>query len=69
MVSLEEPINNAVPSPGAIQAALHLDMPVYSFDRIRMYVEAINGQLPDIDLVSKTLTLQLLYNLHLHFVR
>ncbi|XP_063687872.1 glycosylphosphatidylinositol anchor attachment 1 protein-like [Bolinopsis microptera] len=36
---------------GAIQAALHLDMPVYSFDRIRMYVEAINGQLPDIDLV------------------
>ncbi|KAL5251168.1 hypothetical protein ACHWQZ_G016768 [Mnemiopsis leidyi] len=36
---------------GAIQAALHLDMPVYSFQRLRMYVEAINGQLPDIDLV------------------
>ena len=51
---LVSPIVNVEPSPGTIQAALHLDMPVYSFDRIRMYVEAINGQLPDIDLVSKS---------------
>ena len=38
-------------SSGAIQAALHLHMPEYQFDRLRMHVDAVNGQLPDIDLV------------------
>ena len=26
-------------------------MPEYQFDRLRMHVDAVNGQLPDIDLV------------------
>ena len=36
-------------------------MPVYSFDRLRMFVEAMNGQLPDIDLVSDSAKVFILF--------
>ena len=40
------------PSVGAIQAAIHVDMPFSHFDQLTMHVEAVNGQLPDIDMVT-----------------